>query len=84
MYSSTLSLTSTLGEGGWLTPRPDHFTPGKETRYTLYRRLGGPQGRSGWFGKSRPSIGIRSPDHPDRSQSLYRLRYPGPCRVQDF
>jgi len=33
---------------GWVvisTPRP-HFTPGK-TRYPLYRRLGGPQGRSG-------------------------------------
>ena len=27
------------------TPRP-HLTPGK-TRYPLYRRLGGPQGRSG-------------------------------------
>jgi hypothetical protein len=22
--------------------------------------------------------GIRSPDRPDRSESLYRLRYPGP------
>jgi hypothetical protein len=28
------------------TPRPGRFTPGK-TRYPLYRRLGGPQGRSG-------------------------------------
>jgi hypothetical protein len=27
-------------------------------------------------GKSRP-IGIRSPDLPARSESLYRLRYPG-------
>jgi hypothetical protein len=27
-------------------PRPGRFTPGKETRYILYRRLGGPQGRS--------------------------------------
>jgi hypothetical protein len=25
--------------GGWSTPRPDRFTPGKETRYPLYRRL---------------------------------------------
>jgi len=34
---------------GWVvssTPRP-HCTPGK-TRYPFYRRLGGPQGRSGW------------------------------------
>ena len=35
MYSSTLSLTSALDEGGWSTPRPDHFIPGK-TRYSLY------------------------------------------------
>ena len=26
--------------------RPGRFTPGKESRYPLYRRLGGPQGRS--------------------------------------
>ena len=31
----------------WLTPRPGRFTPGKETRYPLYRRLGGLQGRFG-------------------------------------
>jgi len=28
--------------------------------------------------KSRPPTGIRSPDHPARRQSLYRLSYPGP------
>jgi rRNA maturation protein Nop10 len=46
-YSSTLSLTSALDGGGWSTPRPGRFTPGKESRYPLYRRLGWPQGRSG-------------------------------------
>jgi hypothetical protein len=46
-YNSTLSLTSALGGGGWLRPRFVHFTPGKVARYPLYRRLGGPQGRSG-------------------------------------
>ena len=25
---------------GWSTPRPGHFTPGKETWYPLCRRLG--------------------------------------------
>ena len=44
-YSSTLSLTSALGGGGWLTPLPSRFTPRKKTRYPLYRKLGGPQGR---------------------------------------
>jgi hypothetical protein len=30
----------------WSTPRPGRFNSGKETRYTLYRRVGGPQGLS--------------------------------------
>ena len=42
-YSSTLSLTSALDMGGWLTPRSGRFTPEKERRYPLPRRLGGPQ-----------------------------------------
>jgi hypothetical protein len=29
-YRSTLSLTSALDGGGWSTPRPDRFTPGKD------------------------------------------------------
>jgi len=33
--------------GRWSTPRPGRFTPGKERRYTLYRRLGGHQYRTG-------------------------------------
>jgi hypothetical protein len=28
-YSSTLSLTSALDGGGWSTPHPSRFTPGK-------------------------------------------------------
>ena len=40
------------GCGVSVTPRP-HFTPGK-TRYPLYRRLGGPQGRSGQARKNSP------------------------------
>jgi hypothetical protein len=43
-YSSTLSLTSALGGGGWSMLRPGRVTPGK---YSLYRRLDGPQGRPG-------------------------------------
>jgi hypothetical protein len=40
-------LTSALDGDGWSTTRSGRFTRGKETRYPLYRRLGGPQGRSG-------------------------------------
>jgi hypothetical protein len=38
----------------------------------------GPMAGLDGCGKSRPT-GIRSPDHPARSESLYRLRYPDPC-----
>jgi len=53
--------------------------PGK-TRYPLYRRLGGPQGRSELVRKISPppDTWIRSPDRPARTESLYRLSYPGP------
>ena len=55
------------------TPRP-HVTPGK-TRYPLYRRLGGPQGRS-WRAENLVPTGIRSRIFQSGSQSLYRLSYP--------
>ena len=44
-YRSTFSLTSAVDRGGWQTPRPCHFIPGKKTRYQFYRKMGGPQGR---------------------------------------
>jgi hypothetical protein len=34
-------------------------------------------------GKSRPT-GIQSPNLPARSESLYRLRYPGSQHVEDI
>ena len=49
------------------------YLPGK-TRYPFYRRLGGPQGRSGRAEYLVPT-GIRSPDRPARSQALYRLSH---------
>jgi hypothetical protein len=52
--------------------------PPVKTRYPLYRWLGAPHGRSGRVRKISPHTGIRSPDLPARSESLYRLRYPGP------
>jgi len=53
-YISTLSLTSVQGGVGGQSHVLATLTPGKETRYPLYRRLGGPQGRSGPCGKSYP------------------------------
>jgi len=52
--------------------------PQGKTRYLLYGRLGGPQGRSGRFVENIVFTGIRSRDRPTRSESLYRLSYPGP------
>jgi hypothetical protein len=53
--SYTVSLTSATDEG-W--PRHGGFTPGKETRYPLYRRQGGLQGRSGRVRKISPPPGF--------------------------
>jgi hypothetical protein len=61
MYSSTVSLTSPLDGGGWSTPRPGRFKPEKDTRYSLYTRLGGPQHRSGRMWENLASTGIRFP-----------------------
>ena len=57
MYSSTLSLTSALDGVGGQCYAPAALPPGK-TRHPLYRRLGGPQGRSGKVRKFSPSPGF--------------------------
>ena len=60
-----------LDGGEWLTPRPGRFTLGKENRYPLYRRLGGPPGPV-WTGeKNLAPAGIRFPDRAARSESSY-------------
>ena len=37
-----------------MKPYPGCFTPGKEIRYPLYRRLSGPQDLSGWVREVSP------------------------------
>jgi hypothetical protein len=50
-YSSYSFLTLILDGGGWSASRPGRALPrGKDFRYPLYRRLGGPQSRSGHKG----------------------------------
>jgi hypothetical protein len=50
------------------------------TQYPLYRRLGRPQGWSGWGAENLAPTKIWSPDSPARSESLYQLHYPGPLQ----
>jgi hypothetical protein len=78
-YSRTPFLTSSLDGVGGQRHAPYALPPGKIPGTPLYRRLGGPQGRSGQVRNISPPTGIRSPDRPARSESLYRLSYPGPC-----
>ena len=47
MYSSTLFLTSALEGGEGSASRPGRALPPGKTRYPFYKRLGGPEGRSG-------------------------------------
>jgi hypothetical protein len=56
--------------GGWSTPRPSRFTPGEETRYPLYRRLCGPQSRSGRVRKISSQLGFEL-----RTAQLVASRY---------
>jgi hypothetical protein len=62
------------------TPQP-LYPLGKRPRYPLDRRLGVPQSRSGRRGEVKfldlTGTRIRHLSRPARSQSLYRLRYPG-------
>jgi hypothetical protein len=45
-----------------------------KTRYPLYKRLGGLQGRSRRVRKISPPTGILSPDRPARNESAYTIQ----------
>jgi len=63
-------MTAALEVGEWSAARPGRtLTPGK-TRYPFYRRLSGPQGRSG-RGENLVPTGIQSPDRPAPSQFVF-------------
>jgi hypothetical protein len=75
MFSATLFLY--LGTRKWwgvsVTPRPS-FTPRKDP-VPIVQEAGWASGPV-WIGtENLPPTGIRSPDRPARSQSLYRLSY---------
>ena len=77
MYSSTLFKTSALEGVGGSAPHPGRFTPGKDPVPIVQEAEWAPG--SVWKGaENLAPTGIRSPDRPVRSESLYRLSYPGP------
>ena len=76
-YSSALSLTTALEGGEGSASRRGHSLSPGNTRYTLYRRLGGFQGRSGQVRKISPPLGFNPCIAQPVASRLYRLIYPG-------
>ena len=74
-------MTAALEGGEASQSRPGRSLPPGKTRYAMYRRLGGPQGRSGQVRKISPPTGIRSPDRPARSSVSIPTELPGPPTV---
>jgi hypothetical protein len=72
---STLLQVSWHWRGGWSAPRPGCFTPRKDPVPTV-QEAGWAPGPVCTRAKNLAPNGIWSPDHPARSQSLYRLSYP--------
>ena len=67
-------MAAALEGGEWSAARPGRTLPLGKTRYPLYRRLGGPHGRSGQAENLVPT-GIRSRTVQSVAQSLYQLSY---------
>jgi len=63
IYNPTLSLTLMIDMAGGQRQALTSLSSGK-IRYTSYRRLGGPQSRSGWVRKIPAPSGILSPERP--------------------
>ena len=77
-YSSTLPSTLALDGGGLSAPRRGRFTLGKDRVPIVQEARWAPE--PVWTGaENLAPTGFRSPDRPARSESLYRLSYPGPC-----
>jgi hypothetical protein len=75
MYRSTLS--SALAGGEWSASRSGHFTPGTHsTGVGVDPRAGLDDVEKRKF-LAVPGLELHPLSRPGRSQSLYRLRYPG-------
>jgi hypothetical protein len=63
--------------GGWSMPRPGRFTSGKDPAPILYE-AGWAPGPVWTSAENLAQTGIKSPNRPACSESLYRLSYRGP------
>ena len=77
LYSS---MTAALEGSEWSAARPGRTLPPGKIRYPLYRRLGGPQGRSGRAENLAPT-GIRSGSSNPQSVAI-PTELPGPLLIQ--
>ena len=71
-YNYILSLTPALDGIRWSASRPGRFTPGKDP-VPIVQEAGWVAGPVWTGAKNLAPTGIRSPDLPARSESLYRL-----------
>jgi hypothetical protein len=67
-------MASVLEGGGWSAPCPSRFTLGKDLA-PIVQEAGWAPGPVWTCAKNLAPTGIRSPDHPALSQSLYQLSY---------
>jgi len=74
MYSCTLSLTSALDGGGWVTPRPGLLGPVRRPITHCTRGCFGPRTGRDVCGKPHPPL----QDRLAGSKSLYRMNNPSP------
>ena len=70
MYSSTVSSTSALDEGGWSAPRLDRFTPGERPGTHCTGGWVGHRAGLDGCGKSLPQLGF-----DPRTVQLVESRY---------
>ena len=70
---------------GWVVnSTPRSFYPRESDPVLMVQEAGWAPGPVWTAVKNLAPTGIRSPDRPARSESLYRLRYSGPLRVSKF
>ena len=83
MYSFTLPSTSVLDVGGWTTPLPGSFSPRKDP-VPIVQEAGWAPGPV-WTGAENVTpTWIRSLDRPVRSESLFRISYPGKRNIDIY